>query len=403
MGENGGSMSVTEELQGSGNWSLTLAYPPQTPYNILRDGLFETLYIVWGSVPTKPTLANLKRISEYAGVVLGGIHDTDSNTLTLHGASLAWWLGDVAKRGPTLGEDFTVEDEENPSDILADIWELADQNPGLILGDVTDPDEDSPNAVWQGTFSGKTTLRQVLDQLATDCHCSWRVNVDGSIDFGPAADLYNVSNPTIINIHPFIPLRLVTRTNGEHLLNKLWLETELAEVEAFVASIVIGYEGADYGQSGIFETQGPSDETSLTESTKALLNSRTTPDDSATITYDVYHRAQEIVQIGDSIDIYDRDALWKNTVKRETILGNLPMKRRVVNAKNWTFDRNMSFYIVYYDSSGNHYIEDLTPWAMVNQTYPTITFMAGDDIDTIYNQIAGSARITTPDVDNIAA
>lgn len=386
---------ITEELQGYGSWSLNLSYPPGWIYDNLRKSKFATLYVVWGRIE-HTTAAEIEARAEYAGVVLTGGHNTEQRMLTMSGHGLAWWLGAIARQGPTLGTDFEVDEAKDPSDVLTEVWEHSAQNNGLTLGTLTNPPADAPNAQWQGLFNYKTTLRQVLDQLATDCNCSWRVNVDGTIDFGPADDLFNTSSPMVVGVYPLDPKSMNTGSTVQNMLTNLWLETDLGEANSFVADIVKGYKDNDYAQSGIYETSGFLSEEEAIQAIEALLNARSTPDDSAVIVFNAYHRAQEWIEVGDSVDVYDRYALWEPSGYVPSIFGHIPVKRLVVNSKTWMIDDNMSFFMQLPDSET---VFELTPWVQsgIRSTIePTITFVCGDETDTVYNQIAGSMRITTP-------
>ena len=389
-------MSVTEELQGMGSWNLKLTYPPQAVYNYLRNNKYSTFYVVWGAITDSMTVEELEARAEYSGVVLEKEHNSIDNYLTISGASLAWWLGDIARRGPAIGVDLTVDVATIPSEVLTNVWSSTMQNPGLTLGTLSDPDVNAPNPTWQGLLSYKTTLRQVLDQLATDCNCSWRVNVDGSIDFGPADSLFETDNPFLIGVHPLDPKHMITHTSGRNALTNLWLESDEGEARAFVASITKGYKASMYEQSGIYETSGFGSEEELTQAIVALLNARFRPDDRAVVVYDIYHRAQEWINVGDSVDIYDRYALWESSHNIDSIFGYIPVKRLVVNTRTWSFDENMSFFVV---APGSTVGSNLTPWAQIPQTEATVTFTCGDDIDTLYNRITGAIRITTPVAD----
>ena len=389
MGKHGARM-IVQELQSSGSWQIRLRYPTYSRLKGMER--WATIYVFWSPIDHESyTDAQLGTLADYAGVLLN--KQMVSGDYVISGADLSWWLGDLSKRGAALGTNHTVGASTAPSTVLSDIWALSSlQNPGLTLGNVTDPANDAANPTWSGGFDPYTTLREVLDRLATDCNCSWRVNPDGTIDFGPASDLYTVSGGPIIGVPGWLPVEPWELIESvDHVLTDLLLDTDDATAFGTVASIAHGYDNQDYKQTGIVETAGSLDDADMKQMLTALLDIHSKPRTGTTFRFEHFHRMKDELFPGDTVDIYHPDSPFDITDYRETLDGNLPITSMVVGSRAMPITKSCSVILV-----DNVERLDLSSWVVSEESGNSpalITWKAGNDRESLANQLTGSSRL----------
>lgn len=170
-------MSVTEVLQGLGEWSLTLR--DDTPKEVL-DALksFGHVAIHAGRVDPRVARDSLLRDARYVGV-----YRRTGNTQTqyaLTGPGMAFWLGDEDGKGHTIETPLVLD------------------HPFLTAVPLVLPPSVTAGAISSiGGGNFKYTFqylspREALTYLTDTKGAVWKINGDGSVDAGLEGDLFTV-------------------------------------------------------------------------------------------------------------------------------------------------------------------------------------------------------------------
>ena len=173
-------MSVTEVLQGLGEWSLTLS--EATPKEILDQlDVFGHVAIHAGAV--EPHLARdaLLLDSRYVGVYRGkGNAPTEQGVrYTLKGPGMAFWLGDEDGKGHAIEAPLTLN-----TSFAA--WVAALLPISTVAGTIV-----AVPKTFDYTFQ-YTTPRDALNYMCGTLECAWRINGNASVDAGLESDLFTV-------------------------------------------------------------------------------------------------------------------------------------------------------------------------------------------------------------------
>ena len=339
-------MTVTEELQGLGSFTLSLKSFPHELETKQWD--WSTMYILDGRYDGLITSNLLDNESLYAGVLLDRV---SSNPIEFRGHSAAWYLGNVFGVGPLLGEELEYIDAL-PSVVLAAAWALFTPDPPITLGIVTDPPSavtDPPSAVPNPLFTGKlarfATLRDVVDQIASTCYCSWRVNNNSTIDFGPAEDLFNVTDPYVASRDPGIRTNrskgmwtsIMTSFRSGRSVTSVIVNTPDGDACVAIDDIF----GLSRGQVVATTTGTSADALSLATQ---ILNSKARIQAGSTLTFENDSHALYMVHIGDTVMIHDPSMGWgTNTIEIANKLDKaLPM---ACVQKSWEITQDMSVVV----------------------------------------------------------
>lgn len=173
-------MSVTEVLQGLGEWSVTLS--EDTPKDILDQlDLFGHISIHAGVVDPRLARDALLLDSRYVGVYRGKASapaETGAR-YTLKGPGMAFWLGDEEGKGNALETPLTLN-----TSFAA--WVAALLPPSTIAGTIV-----AVPKTFNYSFQ-YVTPREALNYMCSTLECAWRINGNASVDAGLEIDLFTV-------------------------------------------------------------------------------------------------------------------------------------------------------------------------------------------------------------------
>ncbi|GII88287.1 hypothetical protein Ssi03_62770 [Sphaerisporangium siamense] len=177
-------MSVTEVIQALGSWGVTLS--AETPQEIIDDlDFFGHVAIVPGRVNPAEYGDNLLTMARYVGVLTR--RDVDERKV-IGGQGMAVWLGDADDKGEVLESPVTITGQTFPNAIRA------------LLGSGTAVIEGTLFSV-AGTYTGRhqwESRRSAIDYVCQTMGAEWRVNGNGTLDAGPAANLWLTSPQCVI-------------------------------------------------------------------------------------------------------------------------------------------------------------------------------------------------------------
>lgn len=173
-------MSVTEVLQGLGEWSLTLS--ANTPKETLdRLGVFGHVAIHAGAVDPRVARDALLLDSRYVGVYRGKANNPTEEGVqyTLKGPGMAFWLGD---------EDGKGHNFETPLSLNTTFaaWVAALLPPSVAAGTIV-----AVPKTFNYTFQ-YVSPREALNYMCGTLECAWRINGNASVDAGLESDLFTV-------------------------------------------------------------------------------------------------------------------------------------------------------------------------------------------------------------------
>jgi hypothetical protein len=181
--------SVHEIKQGPGTWDLVLR--AETPREVL-DAItpFGHIAVVPGKIDPVTVGDDLLTQARYVGVYRGTTRGVEN--FTLHGAGMAFWLGDEDGKGPV----FT-------SVVSASALSFANAIRLMLPPAIT---EGTLTSV-AGTYTEKhiyetprSAINHIVNVFGSDSNpVSWRVNGNGTLDAGPDSSLF-VTTPTAIMV-----------------------------------------------------------------------------------------------------------------------------------------------------------------------------------------------------------
>ena len=228
-------MAVQEVLKALGSWEVKLL--PQTPRDVL-DALdyFGHVAIVPGRLDPAQYGDNLLTTARYVGVVRTKTIGDDGRTnapqddLSVGGVGMAFWLGDEDGKGDV------IENEIAPASasFATAINMLLPASGAVTAGTIY-----SVSGQYTGSHryeSPRSAISYVCDTMSTtSIPVSWRVNGNGTLDAGPASNLF-VVNPTCV---------ITTKDAGEDMsLRALPGSVDVTrDVEDYTTRVVLLAEG----------------------------------------------------------------------------------------------------------------------------------------------------------------
>lgn len=174
-------MPVTETHRALGGWSLQLSL--DTPRSIL-DALVYLGHVTVHTGRVDPVLAGdgLLASSEFTGVMRSLTLGDDHHEI--HGPGMAFWLGDEDGKGSVYETPVTFTGEV-PANVIRGLLPAS--------GAVVEGTFHAVAGIYTGTHQWQSP-RAAIDYVSTTVDAEWRVNGDGTLDFGTTEDLF-VTDP----------------------------------------------------------------------------------------------------------------------------------------------------------------------------------------------------------------
>jgi hypothetical protein len=178
-------MTITQQIGALGGFSIQLA--DDTPRDVLdKLGFFGHVVVLRGDVDVAGTAnTTLLQKAKYVGV----LREKPTGSNTLEGAGMVFWLGDEDNKGAVL-ETPLVFTNRTLSQCLTTLFALI---PSLHLGVVN-----SAAGTYTGTHQWETP-RSTLEKITAAFGVEYRVNGDGTVDFGTQAQLYTSVPDSIVS------------------------------------------------------------------------------------------------------------------------------------------------------------------------------------------------------------
>lgn len=175
-------MSVTEVLQGSGRFSVSMS--DQTPRDLIDSTLryFGHIAIVPGRVDPAALGDGMLSAARYVGVVRT---KSTGDAYSVSGAGLVLWLGDEDDKGAVL-ENSTVFASASFPNVIR----------GLLPASIEEGTLHSVPGTYHGQHQWETP-RKAIGYVCDTFGAEYRVNNDGTLDAGEIEDLY-VTDPACI-------------------------------------------------------------------------------------------------------------------------------------------------------------------------------------------------------------
>jgi hypothetical protein len=214
-------MAVTETLRALGSWGLTFTEKmPDDHWKKIE--YFGHIAIVPGRRPG-PLDDSLLRTARYVGPVTK-ISDNSGELRQIGGAGMALWLGDAEGKGDIFTEAVTVSGDYD--DVIRALLPAS--------GAITEGTFFALAGTWPSSTFQFQTPRDIIDYVAQTVGAAWRVNGDGTLDFGAESDLF-VVNPKCV---------VARRGLDDLFLRGLYgtAETE-RDVEDYTTSVVLLGQG----------------------------------------------------------------------------------------------------------------------------------------------------------------
>ena len=380
---------IREELQGHGEFQFRLQNLTHSRFATLDT--WQTMYVLPAVAFREGlTQAEIESRAYYAGVLLD--KNSDSGDLIISGADLSWWIGDAVREGPIVTSPISFE-MALPSVVISVVWQSI--SPIIPLGDVTNPPDTVPQPTWTGTIPMGATAREVLDVIASDCYCTWKMNIDGTIDFGPADDVFETANPKLIHgkeetSKEGLKAEAINSYSSGRVSNQILVDTVEGVASASIPSIFTGgYKGnAVERASMVTSTMGGQNRTQ--ELAKRLLGIKSRLQLGSTFAFENEPVALREINIGDTVHVYDPVVNWEATGVTADIGAIVSVQPLVVSSKIWNFDQQMTMLVV--SSTGT--VLNITQW--VEKEPPGLSFVCGDRLRTFGWNVLGSEDVTTP-------
>lgn len=229
-------MTVSEVKGALGEWGFRLRdTTPKQIIDMLDANRFGHIAILPGRVPVEALGDAMLTQARYVGVY----HQLfkQKTEYELHGESLNYWAGDSDGRGDV----FTTAKTFSASTFSQVVTALMPQSGALALGTVYSI---SASGTYTATIQWDTP-RRAWDRVCTYFSASasnpveWRVNGDGTVDFGEIDDLYpSTLNPRAI---------LVRKLESGRDLQRVAIQSEMSldtDVEDYVTQMFVLGEGS---------------------------------------------------------------------------------------------------------------------------------------------------------------
>lgn len=356
-------MSVTEVLQGLGEWSLTLN--EDTPKEIL-DQLDTFGHVAIHAGATDPRIARdaLLLDSRYVGVYRGRANQpTQSGTrYVLRGPGMAFWLGDEEGKGHAIEAPLPVD-----GSFASVVTTLLP--PSVTAGTIV-----AVPKTFKYTFQYMTP-REALSYMCGTLECAWRINGNASVDAGLESDLFTV-----------VPeAALVRRGAGTDMFLKALQGTMSTEIDMsdFTTRTVLlaeGSEGATVTATADiapaknpykdlfgnpvnltrFISESDTDATNASARAQLQLNRFSDAKRAISLSSNDYDLKGDVA-VGDYMWVFDPDIGVVDITNEVQFRGQLlyPMKLRLTEM-TWPITEEMG--VAFRDQDGNWF--DLTPYVV---------------------------------------
>jgi len=388
-------MSFTQELQSYGRWSLVLSNPSHSRVRVLR--MWSTLYIIPTDVPDieNYTQTEVEQMAMYAGVLLDKHSTNGGASLTISGHDLAWWLGEPFREGILCPVDREFMDAA-PCDVLTELW--TDEIP-IQLGECTNPPDTVPNHLFTGVIPAGATIVEALNRVASETYTTWKVNPNGTVDFGTADDLFNTEFPYVFTSDPTYrttrrgerPDTLNTYTNGR-ALNGAVVETPEGDCAGSIADIFVGYKNYSYDRQAVVSTNAGTEAEAVTLLNR-LVNNKARLQIGADATFTNRPFLVPRINTGDTVLVHDDAIGWTSNddTERVSLGAALRAQALVCSTKTWAFTDGMTACLVNPDSANPW---NITNW--LNKERENTRFVMGDRANTFIHNVLGSENAVTP-------
>ena len=387
-------MSVTEKLNGQGQFSVTLK--EEAPESLVRLVGFAGHLVVTTERMEVTALsdADFRDQARYMGVVV--YKPMNQNGLSIKGKGLVWWLGDGANRGKVFRGGTTLDFvnkgfDDGWTDILA------------ALTPITKGSIESTGGTYTHKFD-LVTQRQAADRFADAFGAEYRINRDFTLDSGASGFLYNAT-PTAV---------IARRFSGDDPETDGLVATQIEsteDIESFVTTAILAAEGTgdslqtseqslgdklfkdpqgnDIDRSQVFN-QPDTTTGDASDRAQLLLDQFGVVQKTVKLNLEDFHVKGEF-EVGDLIYVWDpKTSLFDNT-KELAFRGQVlnPIAIRVVGM-SWPVIRGMGVY--YRDEDGVY--TDLTDYVAWQAGAVTIEVGASSRNLVEGNSEALDARIT---------
>ena len=192
-------MAVTERLMGPGNFTVTFSqeFTPTAIIESIKE---------WGHIVITPQEVDVDTLSDseilssarYTGIVLN--RTLEEGTVQINGQGLELYMGDGQAKGMVIAESNNVGKVRNyTGTTLAETLFNSTAQTNKPLGIMRDESGNS-QAITQGTitnpagtYTGSHFVETALSALKFVCeilNVEYKVNADGTLDAGPAANLF---------------------------------------------------------------------------------------------------------------------------------------------------------------------------------------------------------------------
>lgn len=358
-------MSVTEVRQALGSWSLSL--DRNTPADVL-DAItpFGHVAVLPGRLTSGDIAAagdGLLTSARYVGVYRRREAGGESGRTTLHGAGMAFWLGDEDGKGYVYETALTAASATFSGAVTAALASVLSVSIGTLTAVPGDGGNFSSRFIYQ---SPREALTYITDTFSsTTVPVGWRVNGNGSVDAGPESALYRTD--------PVAMLVAKDEAEGRDLAvvgmrGTLELESDVSDYTTRVVLLAEGEEGATVSGSASLPSVPYKDiqgntvkftrlvSEDQTSSGNALvratlqLNRFSGPRYAVTLDTSQYDVKGEFV-VGDTIMIFD-PAVGFTDLAREQVYRGLVINPMHVQVTEMTWPVPADWTVAYRDGNG---------------------------------------------------
>lgn len=356
-------MSVTEVLQGLGEWSLTLG--EDTPKEILDQlDVFGHVAIHAGVVDPRIARDALLLDSRYVGVYRGKASaPTDQGAqYTLRGPGMAFWLGDEDGKGHAIEAPLTLN-------TTFAAWVAALLPPSATAGTIV-----AVPKTFAYTFQYMTP-REALNYMCGTLECAWRINGNASVDAGLESDLFTViPEAALVRKGPGVDMFL------KGLAGAMSTEVDMSDFTTRTVLLANGSEAATvtatadiapvknpykdlFGNSvklTRFISESDTDATNAAARAQLQLNRFSDAKRAISLSSTDYDLKGDVA-VGDYLWVFDPDIGVVDITNEVNFRGDrmYPMKLRLTEM-TWPITQEMG--VAFRDMDGNWY--DLTPYVV---------------------------------------
>jgi hypothetical protein len=356
-------MPVTEQLQATGSWSISLR--PDTPASVTdlvnpSSGGFS--HIIVTSTWLDARLLNEDRIFQAAlwtGVLMRAVGRTQ-----LSGSGAATWLG-----GENGDGDFGWNWVATPTTLAGAVSSLLSTWNALGIGNPMTAFTaiSSITATRSINSTGGGTLRERVELLCRHYNVEWRVTPSLALQFGTADDLYGASPPILLS-----PLSMGPDNRLRGMQATIEASTHLEDYATAIGATnsttttysVVTAPYLDVNGNAVRRTRKVSVSDTATAELGNVATALHAPVDQPAYSVAAStneYAATEWAPVGSWAWLWDPDQGVLDTANRVTWRGETinPVKVRVVGC-SWPVRRGMGVYARLSDASGT--LVDLTDW-----------------------------------------